>query len=82
LAKEKAPVIKELKKVERDLEAKQARHNKIQEIMADPANYENKELMMPLLEEEPAVAKDIKDLEARWEELQIKLEEIEEGDRV
>jgi ATP-binding cassette subfamily F protein 3 len=78
LAQEKAPVLKELKKVERELEVKQARYNKIQGIMADPTNYENRELMMPLLEEEPSVAKDIKNLEARWEELQIKLEEIEE----
>ena len=32
--------------------------------------------MLPLLEEEPALVGEINELEARWEELHIRLEEI------
>jgi hypothetical protein len=47
--------------------------------MADPENYGKREVIMPLLEEDPALAKEIKELEARWEELQAQLEEIEKS---
>jgi ATP-binding cassette subfamily F protein 3 len=77
LARQMAPIRTEIKKIEQELQSKEARRKEIETIMADPANYEDKDLMLPLLEEEPAVSKDIKNLEARWEELQMKLEEME-----
>jgi ATP-binding cassette subfamily F protein 3 len=77
LARQMAPIRTEIKKIEQELQSKEARRKEIETIMADPANYENKDLMLPLLEEEPAVSKDIKNLEARWEELQMKLEEMD-----
>jgi hypothetical protein len=63
--------------VEGELEAKQKRQGEIHDILADPTNYENKELILPLMEEEPALAREIKALEARWEELQVRMEELE-----
>jgi len=79
LSRKMAPIRTEIEKVEQELQSKEARKREIETIMADPANYEDKGLMLPLLEEEPVVSKDIKNLEARWEELQIKLEEMENG---
>jgi ATP-binding cassette, subfamily F, member 3 len=77
LSRKVGPVKAEVKKIEADLEEKESRRREIQTIMADPSNYENKEVMLPLLEEEPALGKEIKILEARWEELQQTLEEAE-----
>lgn len=77
LNRQKAPIVEEVKRIERELEAKEARRKEIQEILADPANYQDRDKILPLLEEEPALTKDISGLEARWEELQTELEEIE-----
>jgi hypothetical protein len=46
--------------------------------MADPKTYENKELLLPLIEELPIVETEIKSMEEKWEELQAELESIEE----
>jgi ATP-binding cassette subfamily F protein 3 len=77
LNRQKAPIMEEVKRIERELESKETRRKEIQEILADPASYEDREKILPLLEEEPALAKDISKLEARWEELQTKLDEID-----
>ncbi|MFZ5868337.1 MAG: ABC-F family ATP-binding cassette domain-containing protein [Thermodesulfobacteriota bacterium] len=77
MTRKKAPLVEELRHVEGELEAKQKRRGEIHDILADPANYENKELVLPLMEEEPALAREIKALEARWEELQVRMEELE-----
>ena len=47
--------------------------------MAEPANYDKKELIVPLLEEGPLLERKIRELESQWEELQAKLEEIEQS---
>jgi ATP-binding cassette, subfamily F, member 3 len=77
LFKQKAPILEEIKGLERDLAGKEERRKTIQALLADPENYRNKEIIVPLLEEEPLVAKGIKELEARWEELHRRLDEIE-----
>lgn len=76
-SRQKAPIVEEVNRIERELEAKEARHKELQEILADPASYEDRGKILPLLEEEPALAKAIRELETRWEELQAKLEELE-----
>ena len=45
--------------------------------MSDPANYENKDMILPLVEESAGLADRVKRLETRWEELHAQLEEIE-----
>lgn len=70
------PIRAEIAEIEKELEFKEARVRRIREQMADPENYENKDVILPLLEEEPALSKEIRSLEKRWEELQTKLEEV------
>lgn len=77
LLKQRAPLAKEIRRIEEQLQRKEERSKAIQELMADPQTYANRELILPLLEEEPELAKEIRALEARWEELQIRLAEIE-----
>jgi ATP-binding cassette subfamily F protein 3 len=77
LSRRKAPLVDRIQQIERELEAKQLRKQKIEELMADPATYNNKELMLPLLEEDPALAREIRRLEERWTELQTQLDELE-----
>jgi ATP-binding cassette, subfamily F, member 3 len=77
LFKRQAPIREEIQKIEKRLEAKEARKKEIEALMADPEIYGKREVIRPLLEEDPALAKEIKELEARWEDLQSQLEEIE-----
>ncbi|MFC1834660.1 ABC-F family ATP-binding cassette domain-containing protein [Thermodesulfobacteriota bacterium] len=77
VTKKKAPLKKEVKRIERELELKEARRKEIQDLMADPANYDDREKILPLLQEEPALTKEIKELESEWEDLQVKLEALE-----
>lgn len=79
IARVSEPIKNEIAKIENELELKEARVREIRETMADPVNYENKDLILPLLEEEPALTKEIKNLEHRWEELQSKLEQVSDG---
>lgn len=79
LFKRQAPIKQEIQQIEKLLEAKEARKKEIENLMADPSIYEKKEVVMPLLEEDPVLAKEIKGLESRWEELQAQLEEIEKS---
>ncbi len=76
-AKKKAPILEEVKRIENELAAKDMRIKEIRDLMADPANYENREMILPLLEEEPALSREIDRLEAQWEELQQRLEQID-----
>jgi ATP-binding cassette subfamily F protein 3 len=79
LFKKQAPIRNEIQKIECDLEAKEARKKEIDSRLADPSNYDKKELIVPLLEEGPALEREIRELESRWEELQSQLEEIEKS---
>ncbi len=79
LFKRQAPIRDQIHKIERELEAKESRKKEIESRLADPAVYDNKESIVPLLEAAPLLDKEIKELESRWEELQTKLEEIEES---
>ncbi|MEJ2716510.1 MAG: ABC-F family ATP-binding cassette domain-containing protein [Deltaproteobacteria bacterium] len=77
LFKQRAPLAKEIRRIEEQLQLKDERIKEIQALMADPETYANRELILPLLEEEPALAKEIRELEARWEEFQNRLSEID-----
>lgn len=77
LFKKQEPVRKEIDQVEKEIDQKELRAGEIHDFLADPANYEKKDLMRSILEEEPLVSKQLKLLEERWEELQHQLEEIE-----
>jgi len=78
LSRRRAPILDEIRRIEATLESRESRRNEMQVLMADPKNYESKDLILPLLEEERALAKEIKTLESRWESLQTQLGEIEE----
>jgi ATP-binding cassette subfamily F protein 3 len=79
LFKRQAPIRDEIQKIERDLEAKESRRKEIESQLAEPANYDKKELIVPLLEEGPLLDREIRELESRWEGLHAKLEEIEQS---
>jgi ATP-binding cassette subfamily F protein 3 len=78
LSKLRAPIQKQIKQIETELEKKETRKKHLQALMADPKTYENKELLLPLIEELPIVETEIKSMEEKWEELQAELESIEE----
>jgi ATP-binding cassette, subfamily F, member 3 len=80
LFKKQAPIRDEIQKIERDLETKESRRKEIETQLAEPANYDKKELIVPLLEEGPLLERKIRELESQWEELQAKLEEIEQSE--
>ncbi len=77
LFKKQAPIKQEIQRIEKLLETKEARKREIEGLMADPSIYEKREVVLPLLEEDPILSKEIKELESRWEELHTQLEEIE-----
>lgn len=79
LSKKQEPIREEIRKIEKDLAVKESRKREIETLMADPAIYDNREILLPLLEEDPALNKEIKKLESRWEELHLRLDEIENG---
>jgi ATP-binding cassette subfamily F protein 3 len=79
LFKKQAPIREQIEKIEKQLALKEARKKEIEALMADPEIYGKREIIVPLLEEDPALAKEIMRLEARWEELQSQLEEIEKS---
>lgn len=79
LFKKQAPIKEEIHRIEKLLETKEARKKEIENLMADPSIYEKREAILPLLEEDPALAKEIRGLEFRWEELNTQLEEIEKS---
>lgn len=77
LSRKQAPIREEIRRIEKELEAKESRKREIESLMADPAIYEEREILLPLLEEDPVLNKEIEKLESRWEELQNQLEEME-----
>jgi ATP-binding cassette subfamily F protein 3 len=79
LSRKQQPIRDEIRSIERELEGKESRRREIEVLLADPATYSDREAVVPLLEEGPILKKKIKDLEARWEELQQQLEEIEKS---
>jgi ATP-binding cassette, subfamily F, member 3 len=79
LFQRQGPVKEKIARVERTLAQKEARRKEIETIMADPTIYQKKELIRPLLEENPALERQIKELESQWEDLNLQLEEIEKS---
>ena len=79
LSKRQGPVREKIERVEQQLAQKEVRRKEIETVMSDPTNYQQKELIMPLLEENPVLEREIKELEAQWEELHLQLEEIEKS---
>jgi ATP-binding cassette, subfamily F, member 3 len=77
LSKRQAPVKSEIAAVEKEMGRKESRLREIENLMADPANYENKDVILPLVEESAGLTNRVKLLETRWEELHEQLEEIE-----
>ena len=77
LSRKQAPLRDEIRRIEDELARKESRKREIEALMADPAIYENRETLLPLLEEDPVLNKEIIRLESRWEELQNQLEEME-----
>ena len=77
LSKRQAPLKAEIAAVEKEMERKESRLREVETLMADPANYENKDMILPLVEESAGLTDGVKRLEARWEELHAQLEEIE-----
>jgi len=77
LHRQRAPILEQIRVLEKQLHQKEARIKTVQEQLADPKNYEAREKILPLLEEDPALAKEIKILESRWEDLHAQLEEID-----
>lgn len=78
LFKKQEPVRREIADIEKKLEQVEQRSKEIHTFLADPVNYEKKDMMRAVLEEEPAVSRELRSLEERWEELQNQLEEIEQ----
>jgi ATP-binding cassette subfamily F protein 3 len=77
LSRQQAPLRDEILEIEKEMERKQARRDEIQTLLADPRNYQTRELILPLLAEEPVLARGLKELEARWLQLHTRLEDIE-----
>ena len=51
LSKRQSPVKAEIVAIEKEMERKESRLREIENLMADPANYENKDLILPLVQE-------------------------------
>ena len=72
-----APVKEHITRIEIDLGKKESRRKEIQDLIADPKIYEDKETLMSLLTEGPAISKEISALEEKWETLHTELETLE-----
>ncbi|MGO8881044.1 MAG: ABC-F family ATP-binding cassette domain-containing protein [Desulfomonilaceae bacterium] len=77
LSKKMAPVKEYITRIEIDLGEKESRRKEIQDLIADPKIYEDKETLMSLLTEGPAISKEISALEEKWETLHTELETLE-----
>jgi len=77
LSKRQAPIKTEIAAVEKQMDRQESRLREIEILMADPANYENKDLILPLVQESARLTDEVKRLESRWEQLHAQLEEIE-----
>ncbi|MDQ7782590.1 MAG: ABC-F family ATP-binding cassette domain-containing protein [Desulfomonilaceae bacterium] len=81
LFRKQGPIREEIQRIEKELAVKESRKREIETLLADPAVYEKREVLMPLLEEDPLLNKEIRQLESRWEELHVRLDEIENDRR-
>lgn len=77
LSRIQAPLRKEIQTVEKEIEIKESRRREIEALLSDQSICTQRDRIVPLLEEEPALVKDIKALEVRWEELHARLEAAE-----
>lgn len=79
LSRRQAPIREEIGDVEKDLQMREVRRREIELIMSDPSVYGKREVLLPIIEEEAVLTREIKSLELRWDELQAELEEVEGG---
>ena len=77
LYKKIGPIKEQIKKIEADLEKKEIRSREIQDFIADPKNYNDKESFLAVLTEEPIISKEVSELEEKWEKLHSELESFE-----
>jgi ATP-binding cassette subfamily F protein 3 len=77
LSKKMAPVKEQITRIEIELGKKELRRKEIQDFIADPKIYEDKETLMSLLTEGPTISKEISALEEKWETLHTELETLE-----
>lgn len=77
LSKKIGPFKEQIRLIETDMGKKEGRRKEIQDLIADPKIYEDKDMLMSLLTEEPALSKEISALEEKWEHLHTELEALE-----
>ena len=77
LSKKMGPFKEQIRLIEIDMGKKEIRRKEIQDLIADPKIYEDKDTLMSLLSEEPALSKEISALEEKWEHLHTELEALE-----
>jgi ATP-binding cassette subfamily F protein 3 len=77
LYKKIGPIKEQIEKIEADLEKKEIRSREIQDFIADPKNYDDKESFLAVLTEEPIISKEVSELEEKWEKLHSELEAFE-----
>jgi ATP-binding cassette subfamily F protein 3 len=77
LFKQQTPIREEIQRLEKQIEVKESRRKELETLLSDPSICTQRDLVVPLLAEEPILAGDIKKLEARWEDLQAHLEAME-----
>jgi ATP-binding cassette, subfamily F, member 3 len=77
LSKRQAPIKTEIERIEERMQTTGSRLKEIEVQMAEPSNYENKDRIVPLLQECSSLSQEMKELETRWEELHTRLEEME-----
>lgn len=79
LYKKQQPLKQEISKVEALIAEKESRKREIDSQLADPSIYEQKERLLSLLSESPAIESAIRELEARWEQLHSQLDSLEQS---
>jgi ATP-binding cassette subfamily F protein 3 len=77
LSRIQAPIKEEIRRLEKQIEVKETRRKEIETLLSDQSVCTQRDRVVPLLAEEPVLARDIKELETQWEALQTRLEEAE-----
>ncbi len=77
LYKKQQPIKQEIQRIEDLLMEKEARKREIETQLADPSIYDQKDRLLALLSESPLLEAAIRELESRWEDLQVQLDTLE-----
>jgi ATP-binding cassette subfamily F protein 3 len=77
LSRIQAPIKEEIRRLEKQIEVKETRRKEIETLLSDQSVCTQRDRVVPLLAEEPVLARDIKELETQWDALQTRLEEAE-----